>query len=92
MDAGRAPAGIRQAHLANQIDDFPRDGRPALWMATLPTPIESEPSPMPSDDGFGFDDHQGRSPTTPELREPDPQEAVSDAQTQLAGMARALKD
>ena len=47
---------------------------------------------MPRDDGFGFDDYQGRSPPTPQSREPDPQESVSGTQTQFVGTTRALKD
>jgi hypothetical protein len=46
---------------------------------------------MPSDDGFGPDDHESRSPFVPELREPGPQEPVRDTELQFAGMLGALK-
>jgi hypothetical protein len=92
MNSWRAPTGIGHAHLADQIDDFPRHGRPTQGMAALPAPIQAESASMPGDDGFGFDDYQGRSPPTPQSREPDPQESVSSTQTQFVGTTRALKD
>ena len=39
---------------------------------------------MPGDHRFRFEDHQGRSPPTPESREPDPQEPVGGSQTHLS--------
>ena len=57
MNARRTPARIGQAHLADQIDHFRRDGGSALGMTALPLPIQPKPFPVPSDDRFGFDDH-----------------------------------
>jgi hypothetical protein len=72
VNAWRATARVGHAHLANQIDDLSRHGRPALGMTTLPAPVQPESSPMPGNHCFGLDYHKGRSPTIPELREPSP--------------------
>ena len=63
-----------------------------MWMTALPTPIQPESPSMPGDYGFGFDDHQGRSPTIPELREPSPEDSICDAELYFVGTLRALKD
>ena len=76
----------------NQIDDFLRHGRPALGMATLPAPVQSESSSMPCDHCFGLDDHNDRSPTIPGLREASPQDSIRDAELYFVGTLRALKD
>src|SRR5215472_1573034 len=96
MNAWRSPPRIGQAHLADQIDDFVRHAGPTLWMAALPSPIQAESSSVPSDDGFRFDDHQGRSPVTPEAREPGPGSMLQDQELMpeskhlsLQGEARA---
>src|SRR5262249_19216701 len=67
MNARRAPSRVGEAHSVNQFENSPRHGRPALGMATLPPPIESESSPMPCDHCFRLDDRKGRTPATPEL-------------------------
>src|SRR5215472_18663558 len=53
--------------LANEGDDFHRHGRSTRWMTTLPAPVQPKSTSMPGDHRFRFDDHQGRSPATPEL-------------------------
>src|ERR1019366_2912219 len=80
------------AHLTNQIDDLSRHGRPALRMTTLPAPVQPESSPMPGNHCFGLDDHKGRSPTVPELREPSPEYSICDAELYFVGTLRTLKD
>jgi len=57
MDAWRAPARVGYAHSANQVNDFLRDGRPALRMAALPAPVEPEASSVPRNHRLGFDDY-----------------------------------
>jgi hypothetical protein len=61
-------------------------------MVALPTPIQPKSPSVPRDDGFRFDDHQGRSPPSPQSREPDPEESVSDSQAHFVRAVRALKD
>ena len=75
--------GAPQRGFASEVNDLSRQGRAALWMATLPAPIEAESSSVPHDQRFGLDDQQSRSPLTPESREPDPQEPVGGSQTHL---------
>ena len=83
MNAWRSPTGIRQAHPSNEVNDLSRQGRAALWMATLRAPVQPKSSSMPGDHHFRFDDQQSRSPLTPESLEPDPQEPVGGSQTHL---------
>jgi hypothetical protein len=92
MNPWSAPSRIGHAHLANQIDDLSRHGMPALWMTTLPAPVQPESSPMPGDHCFGLDHDKGRSPTLPELREPSPEDSICDAELDFVGTLRTLKD
>jgi hypothetical protein len=41
---------------------------------------------------FGLDDHQSRSPTIPDLREPGPKDSICDAELYFVGTLRTLKD
>jgi hypothetical protein len=70
------PERMRGRHHANQGAYLVRDGRPARPMAALPRPDETEPAPMPGDDGFGFDDDERRPPVTPDSGEPGPEQPV----------------
>jgi hypothetical protein len=47
---------------------------------------------VPSDDRFRLDDHQGRSPVTPEPREPRPEDTISPAETKLTATGSTLQD
>ena len=47
---------------------------------------------MPSDDRFRFDDHQCRSPVTPEPREPRPEDTISPAETKLTATGSTPQD
>src|SRR5215469_10233536 len=55
--------GAPQRGFASEVNDLSRQGRAALWMATLPAPIEAESSSMPGDHRFRFDDQQSGSAT-----------------------------
>ena len=80
MDAWCSPERIRQTQLANQITDFPRNGRaPGCGLATFPRPINPEPFSVPSDDRFGLHDEQRRAPIRPEAAEPNPEQSVCGA-------------
>ena len=92
MEARRTPARIGQAHFPDQVDDFMRDCGSTLPMAALPTPIQPEPPPVPGDDRFRFEDEESRSPASPELREPSPEDAIGDAKLYSVGTVRALKN
>lgn len=92
MNARRTPARIGQAHFTDQIDDLARNGRSTLRMTTLPFPIETESLSVPSDDSLGFDDHEGRPPTCPQPRQPDPQQPIRNTKVWPAIFAEALQD
>ena len=92
MNLRRAPERIRQAHLADEIDDVFRDAGSALRMATFPSPIEPESSLVPGDDGFRLDDHECGTPAIPEPRKPNPKQAVSNVQSELSPSIPSLKD
>jgi hypothetical protein len=76
----RTPEGIRGRHRANQGAYLLRHSRPTRPMATLPRPEETEPPPMPTDDRFGFDDDECRTPLRPDSGKPDPQQTVGSRQ------------
>ena len=61
-------------------------------MATLPAPVEPKSTSVPCDHRFGFDDHEGGPPATPEPREPDPEDAVCEAELYFVGTLGTLKD
>ena len=59
MDPGRAPEGIGQAHVADQLAYFERDLWPAAARSRFPSPEQTKTSTMPPDDGLRLDDRQG---------------------------------
>jgi len=61
-------------------------------MATLPPPVQSESLPVPGDHSFGLNYHQCGLPTIPQTREPNPQESVSNTQTQPMAAVEPLED
>src|SRR4029077_5602628 len=82
MNPRSSPMRISQTHLTNQIDDLARNRRSAQRMAAFPSPIQSEPFPVPGDDSFGLDYRQCGFPIAPKTREPNPHESVGEVQTQ----------
>ena len=83
-----APGGIRPAHLEDQLADLDGDPRPAgSFRSTLPTPVEAETPPVPSEDGFRLDHDEGSTPPGPDPGQPDPQEPIGVAKpNRLAGV------
>jgi hypothetical protein len=61
-------------------------------MATLPSPVESEALSMPCNHPFWLYNNQSGSPASPQPGKPNPQEAVSSAQTNAMPVVRALRD
>jgi hypothetical protein len=59
MDPGRAPEGIGQAHVADQLAHFERDLWSAAARSRFPSPEQTKTSTMPPNDGRWFHDHQG---------------------------------
>jgi len=61
-------------------------------MAALPSPVQSESLPVPSDHRFRFDDHQSGSPTAPQTREPDPHQSISTPQKETMAVIGSLEN
>ena len=61
MDPWSSPQRIGKAHLADQVADLKRHRRSSPTRPRPPTPIGSEPSTVPANDGLGSDDRQGIS-------------------------------
>src|SRR5215468_4112243 len=55
VNLGCTPSGILFRHLADQGANLLGDLRPATARSRMPAPVEPETSPMPADDGLGFD-------------------------------------
>src|SRR5271166_2513617 len=58
MDPWSSPQRIGKAHLADQLADLERHRRSSPVRPRLPTPIGSEPSTVPANDGLGPDDRK----------------------------------
>jgi hypothetical protein len=81
VDAGCAPEGILAAHLPDQLADFFRHRwAPGLAVTNLPGPEQPEALAVPANNGFRFDDDQGRSPIAPDFAQPRPEESISGCQ------------
>ena len=92
MDPWNTPKRICAAHGSDQIANLSRDRWPArLAVADLPAPEEAKALPVPPDDGFRLDDHQGGSPVHPNSRKPGPEEPISCGEPQALGR-RATQD
>jgi len=57
VDLRRAPVGVLLRQTPNQDANFLRDLRPAAKRLRFPTPLQTETSPMPTDDRFRLDDY-----------------------------------
>src|SRR5215831_14551465 len=55
--------------LADQGPNLLGDLRPATARSRMPTPIQPETSPMPADDGLGFDNLEDIHPAGPATRQ-----------------------
>jgi hypothetical protein len=58
VNARSTPERVGNAHAANQVSCFLRNGVSAESDAALPSPIEAESLAMPGDDGGWFDDDE----------------------------------
>ena len=88
--AGCSPAWIGKTHPADQISDLLGYRWSAVPNSALPGPIEAKALAVPSDDGFGFHDQEGRAPTGPKAGEPYPEGAVCRTQFDPSATACTL--
>jgi hypothetical protein len=91
MNARGAPPWVRLRHRANERTDVRGHRRSPDAAPTVPSPPQLEASPMPRDDGLWLDDHECRSPSSPDAREPHPEPAVCHRQSHPPRSA-ALQD
>src|SRR5262249_14336720 len=67
VNSRRSPGRVVKTHGSNQIASFLRNtGTSGSTVANLPGPVALKSLTMPADDGFRFDDDQGRAPTQPQ--------------------------
>src|SRR5262249_38657599 len=59
MNTWRTPQRVVAADCPDQIADVGRDRGPADTTARLPTPIQTEPAPMPAHQRLRLDDNRG---------------------------------
>src|SRR5437762_3767181 len=77
MDSRCSPKYVHPTHGSDEISSFLRDSRSACLAVTdLPRPIPAKCLPMPTQNGFRFDDDQSGTPTGPYPRKPNPQPPI----------------
>ena len=92
MDAGSTPMRVGETHPPDEVPDLPEHRWTALIMAAFRSPIESEALSKPGNRRLWLEDDEGRSPVSPQPGKPNPQEAVSHAQTDTMAAVRALQE
>jgi hypothetical protein len=77
MDSRCSPQRIRVGHPGDERGDFGARPRPAHRARCREVgPVVGESTALPSQDGVGTHEHEGVAPSTPELREGAPEEAI----------------
>src|SRR5215510_11700946 len=87
VNLGCTPSGILFRHLADQGANLLGDLRPATARSRMPAPVETETSPMPADDGFGFDNLEDIHPAGPATRQGSPEEPVQGVERRPRSLA-----
>src|SRR6516162_7765182 len=80
MNAWRAPQRVVMADFLDQIADVGRDRGPADTTARLPTPVQTEPAPMPAHQRLRLEDNRGFEHGGAQPIEPDEDQAICSAQ------------
>jgi hypothetical protein len=80
LDPRRSPERVFERHPFDQLTNLLVDLRTADRSLGLPSPIELEALPVPSDDGLRFDNDQDLPPILPESRENHPEESIPPVQ------------
>jgi len=82
MDAGSTPAWICQTDLLYQFPNLARLARSALASLALPGPVQAESFTLPSQHSLRLQDLHSRTPVLPQVRQPDPEDAIRRPQVQ----------
>src|SRR5262249_10053768 len=80
MNPWRTPQRVVAADCPDQIADVGRDRGPADTTARLPTPIPTEPAPMPAHQRLGLEANRGFAHRRDQPIEPDEDQAICSAQ------------
>src|SRR5215831_4307725 len=89
---GAPPDDVLTAHGSNQLTSFLRNLRPSWSTVTnLPGPIPLESPTVPTDDGFGFNDDQGGTPSRPQSRQPNPKPPIGLIEQESFGIWSSLQ-
>src|SRR5262249_27322805 len=80
MNTWHTPQRVVAADCPDQIADVGRDRGPADTTARLPTPIQTEPAPMPAHQRLGLEDNRGFAHGREQPIEPDEDQAICSAQ------------
>ena len=87
VNPGSAPQRIGVIHVPNQSDEVWANGFPAgLARTAFPSPEDSKPRSMPSDDRAGLNQAQPGFPSAPGMREPSPKGPVQRRQAWSLGV------
>src|SRR5215831_13527841 len=82
MNTWRTPQRVVAADCPDQIADVGRDRGPADTTARLPTPIQTQPAPMPAHQRLGLEDNRGFAHGRAQPIEPNEDQAICCAQPQ----------
>src|SRR5882762_7034906 len=91
MNARCTPTWVSGTHCLDQVLDFRRHRRSTMTNPALPFPIQPKALAVPSDDGLGFHNAQGRAPIGPNSGEPNPEKSIARSQSQATVLAQALQ-
>ena len=92
LNAGSTPTRVGETHSPDEVPDLPGYRWTTLIMAALPSLIESEALSKPGNRRLWLEDDEGRTPVSPQPGKPNPQEAVSHAQTDTMAAVRAPQE
>jgi hypothetical protein len=84
VNARRTPQRVRLRHRMDQRADVRRHGRPAYASSALPRPEQAEAKPVPVDNRLRLHNDQRCPPSTPEVRQHDPEQTVGRGKTHTA--------
>jgi len=78
VNARSTPGWVLRHHAEDELPNFPRQSLPTDLFSHLrdQTPVQSKPSTMPADHGFGSDHQEGLFPVRPQPAREHPEELV----------------
>ncbi len=77
LNPRRSPRGVLPRHTPNQAADHRVDSGATALASRLPAPVQPEALAVPAKDGVWLDDHEARSPVSPESRQQHPEDSIT---------------